>query len=98
MARRVTAWACEFGCRRKVDTSRTRMISHEARCAWNPARRACPTCRHDAVETMDNGIIAFLQWDERFCDIDKRPAPGPDDDKIVNIIYNCSHWEQKEGY
>ncbi len=40
-----TAWACKWGCGRNVLTSRKGMADHESRCFYNPARRACKTCR-----------------------------------------------------
>lgn len=41
-----TAWACQFGCRNRLLSSRTGMEAHERRCFWNPATRSCATCEH----------------------------------------------------
>ena len=42
--REVRAFACSFGCRRNVLTSKKRMQEHEERCFYNPKNRACQTC------------------------------------------------------
>lgn len=47
MARKVTAYACDFRCGRRVITSRKAMLEHEQTCWRNPARRACMTCYHE---------------------------------------------------
>ena len=44
MPRETKAYACEWGCRRNVLTSRKDMAEHETRCFHNPARKACVTC------------------------------------------------------
>ncbi len=44
MPRPVKAWACEFGCRIKVQTNKDRILHHEAYCFNNPATKSCRTC------------------------------------------------------
>lgn len=41
------AYSCEFGCARRVLTSRKSMLKHEETCFLNPKRKACKTCAND---------------------------------------------------
>lgn len=67
MPRKVTAYACEFRCGRRVTTSRKGMELHEERCWSNPVRRTCKTCRHESIE---RGCLPEEGWDGRACTID----------------------------
>lgn len=49
--REVRAFACSWGCRRNVLTSKKRMAEHEERCFHNPKNRACQTCMFLAKTT-----------------------------------------------
>jgi len=53
MPRKVTRWACEFGCGRAAVGERERMERHERTCFSSPARRACKTCKHELREDGD---------------------------------------------
>lgn len=44
MPKRVTAWACEFGCGHKVQTKREKILIHENTCFKRPANRSCIIC------------------------------------------------------
>src|SRR5580704_5782924 len=46
MPRQVKAWACSFGCGRRVTVVKKTIEKHEEFCFQNPARRACATCVH----------------------------------------------------
>lgn len=46
MPKETKAWACSWNCGRNVLTIRKRMERHEKICNWNPAMRACVTCKH----------------------------------------------------
>jgi len=49
----IRAFACGFGCKRNVLTSRSAMAKHEDRCFRNPIRRACQTCANLEIEPYD---------------------------------------------
>lgn len=46
MPKKITAYACSFGCGQRVVTSKKSMEDHETRCFYNPATKSCATCRH----------------------------------------------------
>lgn len=62
----IKAYGCEHGCG-KIYRSRSSAVSHEKRCWWNPARRACASCghqdedRHCAVYEIDLSQKASLR-------------------------------------
>jgi hypothetical protein len=73
MAKRVIAYACEHGCRRRVLTSKRAMERHEEICFYNPERRACITCEHFECYEDSNGMehTTYLeQWTVRGCTLD----------------------------
>jgi len=84
MARKVTAWACSWGCGRSVLTSKAQMEKHEDRCFHNPSVKSCKTCRHNDYETPepDVGIAGG-----HFCHLDVL------DQKIAKR--HCDKWESK---
>ena len=43
MPSEIKAYECEHGCG-KFYRSKSSAVSHEKRCWWNPARRACASC------------------------------------------------------
>ena len=89
-----TAWACKWGCRRNVTTSKQRMARHEERCWWNPARRACVTCRHCNQYVDDNGMVGtpYQQtWSVREC------AADAGIDLQEGLRRDCDWWVNKEG-
>ena len=97
MPRKVTAWGCEHGCRRRVLTDRKAMERHEATCWMNPARRTCKTCRHEEFYpgcgpdyyTGHGGDEA-----ERECalGIEIECPPGT---RGLPIATDCERWEPK---
>lgn len=92
MPRRVTAWACEHGCGRKVLVSRQAMERHEATCFHNPGRRACPSCAYDGLadEPWDRWCLAesgdWLSYSEFLIPEHQRP-----------IAWNCPGWEASDA-
>lgn len=92
MPRKVSAFACEFGCRRSVTTSRKGMVEHEKRCFHNPTQRACATCKHLITEWDEPymghhfgeatyGNPYKVRYCEQEIDIDKK------------LRANCLEWE-----
>ncbi len=96
MPKPVRAFACSWGCCRKVTTHKGDMVLHETRCNKNPLRKACPTCAHDDADTEEDyighqfGEAAYSKtYLVRWCHIEKR-------DKDVNIVYDCDFWEPRQ--
>ena len=56
MAKQVKAFACEYGCARRVLTSKKRMEAHEAKCYRNPKTRSCATCKYFESYQNSNGM------------------------------------------
>ena len=90
---KVSTWKCaNKGCRKR-DSNKGRMSEHEARCMFNPDRRACPTCDHDMTQEAEEDTgTPFL----RYCAIDKRPEKIGISKLPVNVVYDCEHWEPKK--
>ena len=63
MPRKTTAYLCEHKCGHCAVVSKKRMTEHEGRCAMNPIRKSCKTCKHN-VRDPDDGI---------YCGIDAIP-------------------------
>lgn len=83
-----TAWACQYKCGRNVTTSRKRMEEHEARCWFNPVRRACVTCKNF---TKENDGDDFRTWTVLSCAADD--SIFSDEDK--KLRHDCPLWESK---
>jgi hypothetical protein len=49
MPKKVTAYACEFGCGR-LGKTKACIEKHEKTCFLNPARRSCKTCKYESFE------------------------------------------------
>jgi len=86
MPKKVTAWACSFGCGRNVLTKQDRMARHESLCARNPERKACPTCGLNDYETPEYGAGIIGGY---FCHGDHL-RDGE------RMRYDCPHWEGGE--
>jgi hypothetical protein len=70
MARKITAYACDYRCGRNSLTSKKRMEDHESRCFHNPDKRACITCKHFERQFDSNGMegTQYLEeWVELIC-------------------------------
>ena len=96
---KVTAFACEWKCGRKVTTKRRDMVDHEVRCRLNPAARCCPTCSHELAE----------RWEGRDCELGLLPqsyveppefGSEPETNQIVwsrtkdfAMMRFCERWE-----
>jgi hypothetical protein len=71
------------------------MADHETLCLWNPARKACPSCKHDKRELNSNGMDEMEagqyleEWYDDWCDIDARP-------EYKGCIVHCGKYELKE--
>lgn len=78
----VKAFACHWGCRRKVTTHRDDMARHEERCRRNPTSRACPTCEHNSWESADYDVGDHGGW---CCE---EGALGDDE----RMRRECPHW------
>lgn len=94
MARKVTAWGCEFGCGRRVTTKKSSMEAHEKNCFRNTARKACKTCASEEFKTVPaeslDGMITVK--DVRVCVLGHLP-----EDKF--IVFDCEFWrERKDEY
>ncbi len=79
-----TAWSCQFKCG-KLLLSEDRIVKHEELCLLNPARRACPTCKHDVKG--DPGSYPDDPGEPPHCEIDARG--------FKPCIINCSQWKGK---
>ncbi len=78
---RISAWACAFRCGR-IATKANRLVGHERTCFLNPARRACPTCRHEGGYNRERECrkdVDLGEKDVRFnCDQwEANPSPPP---------------------
>lgn len=91
MPKEVKAYSCEFGCRRKVLTSKADMARHEENCFHNPVRRACASCKHLLKEHDDNGMDEpyFERWVNVIC-------LGSDlIDIQEKLTFNCGLYREK---
>jgi len=98
MPKRVTAWACEFGCHRRVRTDRKAVERHERTCFFNPARRSCRTCRHEIPGFVDDvdPVTGYHYEQARECGVDALPEPtGDSKDPRDPIRWDCPQWERK---
>jgi len=84
MAKKIVAWACEFGCARRVVTKRKTIEAHEKTCKLNPRRRACPTCRHNRS--------GFVEHDTGACE-----GFTCEKDKLgrKEMQYHCPFWVER---
>lgn len=97
MPRKITAYACDYKCGRKVCMSKKSMIEHEKICFCNPIRKACQTCKFfkKESETIYNpyhgGNPGSTDYESYFnyCDADE------DIDLEKGLRFNCSKWEGK---
>ena len=56
MAKKITAYSCEYKCGRNVLTSKSRMEEHEKRCFYNKDTKSCATCANFERHTDNNGM------------------------------------------
>lgn len=92
MPRQVTAWACEFGCGRRVTTKRASVAKHEPTCFGNPARRACKTCRFESVDWTESefgGTMCIGRECQRDDDLYQELVDEP------KIRWDCPGWEER---
>lgn len=88
MPKEVKAFACSFGCGRKVLTSKKAMEAHEKTCAMNPERRACKTCNNRTtyhVATDNPGYVEI----EYGCAANALPYGSA-------MHFNCDRWACSE--
>jgi len=64
MPRLVRAWACQFRCGYKVQTSKVRMKEHEDWCYMNPVNRACKSCGRYLLQESDGSEPGGSYCDE----------------------------------
>lgn len=89
MPRPVKAYGCSWKCGRRPSTSYEGTLAHEKTCFMNPFRRACKTCRFEAI---------YLDWerpgpqDFRFCAHENENELGEH-----NIKWDCPDWLPKVG-
>jgi len=93
MPRTITAYACDYKCGGKVQTSRKRMVQHEELCFHNPARRACISCRYFESYDDSNGMEHEPQnlhtWRHTEC------LASEDIDISEKLTHNCDLYVQK---
>jgi len=93
MARQVKAFACEYGCARRLLGSKKRMEAHEAKCFFNPQTQSCATCSHYESYLDSNGMESepsFLQrWIHKECKADENI------DLSEKLKTNCTLWKIK---
>ena len=94
MARKITAYACEHGCGRKVLTSKQAMEKHEKKCFYNTYRKACVTCNHFESYIESNGMEHEPQYLHEFiiriCHADE------DINLDEKLRFDCPLWELKQ--
>lgn len=88
MPKKVQAFACEYGCGRRVTTKRSAIVNHEKTCACNPDRRACKICKHKRVVDLP-GDLPNSVASEPLCAIGKLPYG-------VLMQFDCESWEPSE--
>lgn len=88
-----TAWACKWGCGRNVLSSRKGMADHESRCFYNPARRACKSCRFWTYDVRDNVQVAVDAWS----DVCGWECDHPDNDDPETLAAECRWWKPKDN-
>ncbi len=93
MSSEVRAFVCDF-CPRKARWS-TRSIAnrHEAKCFYNPARRACVTCAYFSME--DTSIDSDHDSKSPCCGLDLLPVPATADRPERALNFDCEHWEAR---
>ncbi len=86
------AWACRWRCGASVQTVKSRMEKHEARCWRNPERKACASCRYFTKERDGNGMEGTPYdhtWTNVFCAADDSIDFGPES---TQLRQNCPLW------
>jgi len=94
MARKVTAYACDHGCGRKVLTSKQAMERHEKRCFHNIDRKACITCDNFNSYHDSNGMEANPQYLHVF--IVATCLADEDIDLSEKLRADCPMWRVKQ--
>ncbi len=70
MARKVTAYSCDYKCGQKVVLSKKSMEDHETRCFHNPINKACASCKFFEIEHDSNGMEGTRdchEWTDLIC-------------------------------
>ena len=83
MPRKVTAYACSYGCGRRVTTKKASMLEHEqSYCFKNPKHQTCMTCKFDTKD------YTGYRYEFYACAKELRP-------KDIMVIRFCVGWEKK---
>jgi hypothetical protein len=91
MARKVTAYSCDYKCGQKVVLSKVSMLSHESRCFHNPANKACVTCVNFEKVFDSNGMEGtnyLEEWVELVCKHDEWEC-------MDKLQHHCEHHKAK---
>jgi hypothetical protein len=92
MPKSVKAFACSFGCARRVTTKRKDMEAHEQRCFHNPAQRACQTCANFKVGDNTVYVPHFIH-EVGDCDIEEKfHYCEVEIDIEKSLKHHCPHW------
>lgn len=51
----VTAYRCQFRCRRRATTQLASIVRHEKFCLCDPKHKTCLTCQHNRRERDESG-------------------------------------------
>ena len=84
MPNKVVAWSCQYGCKRRVTTSKEAMYKHEETCFHNPVNKACATCGNLAT------------WLETIYDPPHGGNPGSSDYEVEKKA--CEFYDIKEKW
>ncbi len=83
----VRAYVCDFCPRKKRLASASGAKRHEARCFYNPSRRACATCQHFSFDREEGVTICaegLLPW-----------GGGPEDPE-QRFRNQCVSWQARD--
>lgn len=93
MARKITAYACDFKCGRRASTSKKGVELHEKTCFNNPIRRACITCANFESYQDSNGMEHEPQnldtWRHTAC------LASDNIDISEKLNHDCKEWVKK---
>lgn len=96
----ITAYVCEFCPRKKARMSKSKTVTHEAICFYNPARKACVTCAHFSNgegyhDTCWGGEHQQTSYRTNECELDViANATGPDN-PAGDLQHDCAKWIPK---
>lgn len=91
----VTAFICDFCPRKRRFAQRGTAKRHEARCFYNPARKACASCKHFAYEkSYYDHETGYSEEGGPSCAKDMLHS-GPEISSQLRS--ECEGWELSEG-